>query len=118
MTTFRDKVNILSAELYVTTTELSKACNLDGGYICKIKMGDRIPVKNGPTVEKISKGFAKIITEKEKEYMYDDYLTDGDTLEERLYNYFNEVAREEEKRGRRPKGMKKPRKKRKPYYYY
>lgn len=117
MTTFRDKVNILSAELYVTTTELSKACNIDGGYLCKIKMGDRTPVKNGPTVEKISKGFAKIITEKKKEYMYDDYLTDGDSLEERLFNYFNEVARDEEKRGRRPKGMKKPRKKRTVDYY-
>lgn len=106
MTTFRDQINMIFAELQISNNELAEACNLDCGFLSKLKTGERTPVKDGPTVGKISKGFFKIITEKHKEKMFADLFIRGRTYEECIYNYFNEHLPEAKKAGRRPNSEK------------
>lgn len=106
MTTFHDQINMIFAELRISNNELAEACELDCGFLSKLKTGERTPVKDGPTIGKISKGFFKVIVKYKKEFMFADLFTQGRTLEERIYNYFNEHLPQAKKVGRRPNSEK------------
>lgn len=110
--TFGDKLNWMAAEMKLSNTELAKACNLDGGFICKLRYADKIPLKDGPTVKKISDGLCKLILQKRMQRFYMYFLHDGNTLEEKVYRHFNEALETRQEKKERIENEKKSRKRR------